>query len=174
MATKDDLKELAQVREQVKKNKALLETLTLKLRDLPDYQEILRAQSKSVELSASQLALEEKIKNEGKVQFSEKTSALEGEEKEKAVVEFRSSLISGLALRINHFFDYLEADAIAWCETNAKAALKTVLDKKSFEALAEAQVIPGVKKIDVPTITIASDLSSYLAQAPAEPEGGKS
>jgi hypothetical protein len=60
------------------------------------------------------------------------------------------------------YLEYSEQDAIKWCEVNAKTALKTVLDKKPFESLAEATEIAFVKKIDVPTITIASDLSEYL------------
>ena len=57
-----------------------------------------------------------------------------------------------------------KAAAIKWCEVNAKAAIKTVLDKKPFEALAETSNIEFIEKIDTPSITIATDLSEYLLE----------
>ena len=171
MATIDDLKDLAQVRNLVNNQTKLLDDLALKLRDTPIYQEILSAQTKKAELATSQAAIEEKIKNEGKVQFSEKTESLEGEDREKAIKEFRDSLISGLGLRITNFLEYDLAEVTEWCKENAKLLFK--LDVKEFEKMADKVNVPGVKKINVPTITIATDLSSYLVQAPAPAAEGE-
>ena len=171
METINELKDLARTRAEVKKNQEVLDKLALDLRDNPLYQEILSAQTKKAELQASQSAIEEKIKNDWKVQFSEKTASLEGEDREKAIKEFRDSLISGLGLRITNFLEYDLAEVTEWCKENAKLLFK--LDVKEFEKMADKVNVPGVKKINVPTITIATDLSSYLVQAPAPAAEGE-
>jgi len=69
-------------------------------------------------------------------------------------------VLVGLGLRVNKTLKYIKETAELWAKENAKMLFK--MDWKAFEDMAKKIEIPGVEIIDEPTITIASDLSSYL------------
>ena len=158
----DELKELALFRTYSAAMKERVNLLQAKLEATPEYaalvesKELLKGYEAKVDLITSA------IKVNSLSGVTEKIKGMTKEQRTVAFAEFKKTLQNGLSLRVNHSLEYSEQDAIKWCEVNAKTALKTVLDKKPFESLAEATEIAFVKKIDVPTITIASDLSEYL------------
>jgi len=161
---KDDLRALASFRLLVANGKTALEAARDRLNKTPEAKTVDEIVASLAEYQAKASEIESTIKTSWAMtavdQFANKT----GEEKEKAITEFRSALAKGLGLRITHSLKYDEAAAIKWCEVNAKAAIKTVLDKKPFEALAETSNIEFIEKIDTPSITIATDLSEYLLE----------
>ena len=79
---------------------------------------------------------------------------------DEATKTYPKPTISGLALRVNHTLKYDIDQVTEWCKENAKLLFK--LDVKEFEKMADKVDVPGVEKIYIPTITIASDLSEYL------------
>jgi hypothetical protein len=158
----DELKTLAQLRKLSVETKEAIKALEKVLEETPAYQRLVEAKESLKEYETKEDELTANIKF-SKFEVIEKTiMGMTKEQRAAAFTEFKALLPTGLGLRVNHSLEYDEKDAIKWCEVNAKTALKTVLDKKPFEALAEASDIEFVKKIDVPTITIASDLSGYL------------
>ena len=159
---KDDLKVLAIFRQLIANGKTELDVARDILNKTPEAKKVDEIVASLAECQAKASEIESTIKTSWAMTAVDHFSNKIGEEKEKAISEFRSALAKGLGLRITHSLKYDEAAAIKWCEVNAKAAIKTVLDKKPFEALAETSNIEFVEKIDTPTITIATDLSEYL------------
>jgi len=158
----DELKTLAQLRKLSVETKEAIKALEKVLEETPAYQRLVEAKESLKEYETKEDELTANIKF-SKFEVIEKTiKDMTKEQRVAAFSEFKALLPSGLGLRVNKNLEYKEQDAITWCETNAKTALKTVLITKVFEALAEASDMDFVKKVDVPTITIASDLSEYL------------
>lgn len=156
------LAELATIRKLAADQQEAVKNLQARLEETPEYKSLAEAKAALTEFSNKETEITAGIKTE-KVSFI--TGLINGMDKDKraaALAEFKNALPTGLALRVTHSLKYDEQEAIKWCETNAKTAIKTVLDKKPFEALAEASDLAFVEKINTPTITIASDLSMYL------------
>lgn len=158
----DELKRLAALRKLSSDTKEAIKELEKVLEETPTYQRLIQAKESLKEYESKADEITAEIKTEKTAVIIKSINGMTKEQRAAAFAEFKALLPSGLGLRVNHLLEYNEQDAIKWCEVNAKTALKTVLDKKPFEALAEASDIEFVKKIDVPTITIASDLSEYL------------
>lgn len=154
--------DLAKIRKLAADQQEAVKKFQARLEETPEYKDLVEAKAALTEFSNKETEITSGIKTE-KVSFI--TGLIDGMDKDKraaALVEFKQALPAGLALRVTHSLKYDEQEAIKWCETNATAALKTVLEKKPFEALAEASDLTFVEKIDTPTITIDSDLSMYL------------
>jgi hypothetical protein len=158
----DELKTLAQLRKLSAETKDAIKQLEKVLEETPAYQRLIEAKESLKEYESKEYELTASVKFS---QFEIIEKAILGATKDQRTLmftEFKKTLPEGLSLRVNRSLKYDEQEAIKWCETNAKTALKVVLEKKPFEALAEATDLTFVEKIDVPTITIASDLSGYL------------
>jgi len=158
----DELKRLATLRKLSSDTKEAIRGLEKTLEETPAYQRLVEAKESLKEYESKAEEITTGIKTEKAAVIVESIKDMTKEQRATAFTEFKALLPSGLGLRVNHSLEYKEQDAITWCETNAKTALKTVLITKVFEALAEASDLNFVKKVDVPTITIASDLSEYL------------
>jgi len=156
------LKELASLRKLAAIQAEVVKRLQENLEETPAFKNLAESKDALAEYSAKVDELTTAIKASKASVITETIEGMDKNQRAAAFAEFKMLLPMGLSLRVNHFLEYDEQDVIKWCAENAKTVLKTVLDKKPFEALAEATEIPGVKKIDVPTITIASDLSLYL------------
>ena len=156
------LTELALMRKQTADQAEAVRKLQEQLEETPAFKNLTEARLVLAEYSAKVDELTAAIKASKASVITETIEGMDKDQRAAAFAEFKMLLPAGLSLRVNHSLEYNEQDAIKWCAENAKTVLKTVLDKKPFEALAEVMDIPGVKKIDVPTITIASDLSLYL------------
>ena len=160
MIFEHDLKTLATLRKLVADTNEQMQESRKRLQDTPEYKRIEEIQTCLSEYQSKVTEYENFIKTDGVKLATEKFTGLTGEEKEKAISEFRQSLINGTSLRINHTLKYEINQITDWCKENAKLLFK--LDVKEFEKMADKVDVPGVEKIDVPTITIASDLSEYL------------
>jgi small-conductance mechanosensitive channel len=158
----DELKTLAQLRKLSSETKDAIKQLEKVLEETPAYQRLVEAKESLKEYESKADEITTEIKTSRTAMIEEQTKLLSKEERAAVYAEFKEKLPVGLGLRINHSLKYDEQEAIKWCEINAKTAIKTVLDKKPFEALAEASDLAFVEKIDTPTITIATDLSGYL------------
>ena len=156
------LKELASFRKLAEEQAVAVKVLQDLLEKTLEYRNLVKAKLVLQEYNDNAADLTTAIKASNASVITETIEGMDKDQRAAAFAEFKALLPVGLSLRVNHSLEYNEQDVITWCETNAPAILKTVLDKKPFEALAESKDIPGVKKIDVPTITIASDLSPYL------------
>lgn len=158
-----NLVELAMMRKLVADQIEAVKKYQAYLEGLPEYKNLVAAKTALAEYTAKEGELVTEIKRSKSSVILETITGMNEQQRKEAFTEFKALLPEGLALRVNHSLEYSEQEAIKWCETNATAALKTVLEKKVFETLAETKDIEFVKKIDTPTITIASDLSMYLA-----------
>jgi len=158
----DELKTLASLRKLSTETKEAIKALEKVLEETPAYQRLVEAKESLKEYDSKADEITAGIKTSKLSVITDTIKEMTKEQKLEAFAAFKALLPSGLGLRVNHSLEYDEKEAIKWCEVNAKTALKTALDKKPFEALAEASDIEFVKKVDVPTITIASDLSEYL------------
>jgi hypothetical protein len=71
----------------------------------------------------------------------------------------------GVGIRVSTKLVYDPAVALDWAKTNVPAAL--VLDTKTFEGFVKASTAPVtfVSIVEMPTATIATDLSEYLKEA---------
>jgi hypothetical protein len=70
----------------------------------------------------------------------------------------------GMGIRVNLKFVYDPAVALDWAKTELRTAL--VLDTKAFEAFVKASTVslPFVEVQQIPSATIATDLSEYLKE----------
>jgi hypothetical protein len=96
-------------------------------------------------------------------------SELENELREMALADFK---VTGskkphpsMGIRVNLKFVYDPAVALDWAKTELRTAL--VLDTKAFEAFVKASTVslPFVEVQQIPSATIATDLSEYLKEA---------
>ena len=156
------LADLAIIRKLASDQQETVKKFQARLEETPEFKSLVEAKAALTEFSNKETEITAGIKTEKSKVITETIKEMTKEQRAAAFVEFKKLLPEGLSLRVNHSLEYSEQEAIKWCETNATAALKTVLEKKAFESLAETKDIEFVKKIDTPTITIASDLSMYL------------
>ena len=156
------LTDLAKIRKLAADQQEAVKKLQSYLEETPAYKNLAEAKAALTEYSAKETEITASIKSEKASFIAELIDGMDKDKRAAALAEFKKALPDGLALRVTHSLKYDEQEAIRWCQENAKTAIKTVLDKKPFEALAETTDLAFVEKIDTPTITIASDLSMYL------------
>ncbi len=101
---------------------------------------------------------------EGLTEIREKEQELMNDIKKDALLSYiltdKKPEARGLSLRIIHELKYDIAQVTEWCKENAKILF--IMDVKAFEKMAKNVDVPGVERVDRPTITIAQDLSEYL------------
>lgn len=76
----------------------------------------------------------------------------------------------GAAIRLTTKLAYDDADALAWAKQTGMALVPETIDRKALEKIAKASPLPFVTITQEPSATLASDLSAYLAPAPASEE----
>ncbi len=154
------LAELAKLRKLSQDTKDAIKGLEKTLEETPAYQRLIEAKESLREYDSKADEITAGIKTSRTAMIEEQTKLLTKEERAAVYAEFKENLPVGLGLRVNHTLKYEINQITDWCKENAKLLFK--LDVKEFEKMADKVDVPGVEKIDVPTITIASDLSMYL------------
>lgn len=156
----EELKTLASLRKLSAETKDAIKKLEKVLEETPAYQRLVEAKESLKEYESKADEITTGIKTSRMAMIEEQTKLLAKEERAAIYAEFKENLPVGLGLRVNHTLKYEINQITDWCKENAKLLFK--LDIKEFEKMADKVDVPGVEKIDVPTITIASDLSGYL------------
>jgi len=156
----DELKRIAELRKLSSETKEAIKDLEKVLQETPAYQRLVEAKESLKEYEAKADEITTGIKTSRTAMIEEQTKLLTKEERAAVYAEFKENLPVGLGLRVNHTLKYEINQITDWCKENAKLLFK--LDVKEFEKMADKVDVPGVEKIDTPTIIIASDLSMYL------------
>lgn len=77
--------------------------------------------------------------------------------------------VEGVSVVMNVAYEYDAADAMAWVKTSAPHLLIESYDVASVKKAAQAGLLPFAKRVEVPAVRIASDLSEYAAIPEPEP-----
>lgn len=68
---------------------------------------------------------------------------------------------ASVVIRVAHTYD--KGAALAWAKEHMPQLVTETLDVKAFDKIAAAGGFAGAQKVETPAVTIATDLSAYLA-----------
>lgn len=99
--------------------------------------------------------------------------ATEGAVRGMALVTYETTgekkLIPGVDVVVGEELVYEESDAWEWAQKTGMCISPAKLDAKAFAKIAKAAPLPFVKKVDKPSVRIASDLLAKLESDTALP-----
>ena len=116
----------------------------------------------------------ERVRDDADNLYAELRTMLE----EEAMADFKRTgdkkLTGGVWIRVLRDLRYDEAKAKAWAETQMRAYL--ILNRKPFEKWAKDGTnylsVPGAELVEVPTVTVPTNLTAFLVSDP-ELESGE-